>query len=61
MLTDQGVESPLFDLVLVAIPVGHSATIRAELFLFTATGLFNGFSTLQAYACSRYIWIAAYV
>ena len=61
MPTDKCVVGLLVDFVLVAVPVGHPAPIRAELFLFTASGLFNGFSALQAYAGSRYLRVAAYV
>ena len=46
ILADQSVEGLLFDLVLVAVPVGHSATIRAELLLFATSRLLNGFTAL---------------
>lgn len=61
MLTNQIVIGLFVDLILVAVPVGHTASVRTELFLPAASGLFNGFATLQTYPCSQYLRVAAYV
>ena len=61
MLTKQIVIGLFVDLILVAVPVGHAASVRTELFLPAASGLFNGFAALQTYPRSWNVRVAAYV
>ena len=61
MLTSQIIIGLFVDLVLVVVPVGHTASVRTEPFLPAASGLFNGSATLQTYPRSRNIRVTAYV
>ena len=61
MLTKQIVIGLFVDLILVAVPVGHAASVRTELFLPAASGLFNGPAALQTYPRSGNVGVAVYV